>query len=227
MSVCGSFCPGGRGLQSREGRGCRAGWELSAGRLWFRRPPLLSPCSRNRSWDHGGGAGRQIWKFLHSERNSENSQQTNWEGGGKRAGDSPKPPRGIASVDCELSQWAQSMGVLLIAAANQAPSGRAGWLRPRTGGINTGAVKGNSRRLFSQTHITDLTQNLWTCLSDSGRIFGPIRITAGWDFVPGRSGDSSLSALWIFLIILDLVDYFTDFNMTLEEVVGSNSTEKK
>ncbi|KAM7012347.1 growth arrest and DNA damage-inducible protein GADD45 beta-like [Tautogolabrus adspersus] len=28
-------------------------------------------------------------------------------------------------------------------------------------------------------------------------------------------------------LILDLVDYFTDFNMTLEEVVGSNSTEKK
>nr|XP_020464673.1 growth arrest and DNA damage-inducible protein GADD45 beta [Monopterus albus] len=39
--------------------------------------------------------------------------------------------------------------------------------------------------------------------------------------------NTSLCALWIFLTILDLVDYFTDFSMTLEELVGSNSTEKK
>lgn len=32
---------------------------------------------------------------------------------------------------------------------------------------------------------------------------------------------------WIWLFILDLVDYFPDFNMTLEEVVGSNSTDKR
>lgn len=32
---------------------------------------------------------------------------------------------------------------------------------------------------------------------------------------------------WILLFILDLVDYFPNFNMTLEEIVGSNSTDKK
>lgn len=63
--------------------------------------------------------------------------------------------------------------------------------------------------------------------TDSGRIFVSIWITACWDFIPGIYWDSSLSALWIFLSILDLVDYFCDFNMTLEEVVGSNSTDKK
>lgn len=63
--------------------------------------------------------------------------------------------------------------------------------------------------------------------TDSGRIFVPIWITACWDFIPGIYRDSSLSALWIFLSTLDLVDYFCDFNMTLEEVVGSNSTDKK
>lgn len=38
--------------------------------------------------------------------------------------------------------------------------------------------------------------------------------------------DGSRSALWIFLI-LDLLDYFTGFNMTLEELVGPSNSDKK
>lgn len=84
-------------------------------------------------------------------------------------------------------------------------------------GYKSGELLSVRHRSLLRSQLSDLSQ-------DAGTIF---ELWIIWDFTAGTELYSCLSALWIFLIILDLVDYLTDFSMTLEELVGSNSTDKK
>lgn len=67
---------------------------------------------------------------------------------------------------------------------------------------------------------TDLTRNFAIRLTDSGGLRDRPGLALAGTLFRDWNG-------WIWLFILDLVDYFPDLNMTLEEVVGSSSTDKK
>lgn len=117
-------------------------------------------------------------------------------------------PRGLGSFCCALSQSERRTGALLIA-ADQSESAQ-----PQQGykykSFASQVQKASSR--LSDRNSLDLSEPP-----------GPqLHLGTGLDYLLIGTLSEEFSGS-----ILELVDYFTDFNMTLEELVGPSRTDKK